>query len=174
MEYQVDITFTPEIIRKAYRYECWKDGGFEPTRLKEVIMTVIAVAFYIFLWMDDDKGWLSYLLIGIVTLYFIVYIALFPLYFVGLKSALEEFKGKGKLTARMQFTEDLAIDEEEQGRVELKWDAFERLMKYPDMWLVRGKGGTGLNLPVDQLQPECLAFIEQKLQAVGVTVTEGK
>lgn len=174
MEYQADIIFTPEIVRKAYRYECWKAGSFEPTRPKEIILTIIVVIFYIFLWMGDDKGWLSYLLLGIVTLYFIAYLALFPIYFVGLKSAMEEFKGRDKLIARMQFTEDLAIDEEEQGRIEVKWSAFERLIKFPDMWLLRGKGGTGLNLPIDQLQPECLIFIEQKLQAVGATVTKGR
>ena len=67
-------------------------------------------------------------------------------------------------TVTFHFTEPMGS---RQNRItcttDLKWQVFEEILKFPDIWLlVYAKSGY-MTLPVDQLTPDCMQFIDTQI-----------
>jgi hypothetical protein len=61
------------------------------------------------------------------------------------------------------FDDEGVRTESDLGTTDLKWQVFDEILKFPEVWLlVYAKSGY-MTLPVDQLTPECMQFIEVQM-----------
>lgn len=91
---------------------------------------------------------------------FLIYV-----YIARLRSAEGFFDKADEPTATLTFTDDGVLTDSDLGTTNLKWQVFDEILKFPDIWLlVYAKSGY-MTLPLDQLTPECCNFIEQKISA---------
>ncbi|MGD9562843.1 MAG: YcxB family protein [Pyrinomonadaceae bacterium] len=131
-------------------------------RLGKSFFVVIAAVLAIFLVSLFTGTWTWPLtVLGVIllaALSFIVFV-----YLGRLRAAEGFFDKANEPSVTFQFTDDGVITESDLGRTNLKWQVFEEILKFPDIWLlVYAKSGY-MTLPIDQLTPGCLQFIEEQI-----------
>lgn len=68
-------------------------------------------------------------------------------------------------SVKFEFSAEGVKVNSELGSSELKWKAFNEILKSADLWLLVYYGSGYLTLPTEALSAECRAFIEQRLQS---------
>ncbi|MEO6334426.1 MAG: YcxB family protein [Pyrinomonadaceae bacterium] len=86
------------------------------------------------------------------------------IYFVRLRTAEGFFDKADDPTVVFRFTVDGVQTESDLGSSNLKWTVFDELLKFPDVWLLVYANSGYMTLPVDNLTPECMEFIDQQLE----------
>jgi hypothetical protein len=116
---------------------------------------VLAASFFADLW-----NWFMSVVAAILlsTVAFVLFV-----YFARLRAAEGFFDKGGEPVVTFQFDENGVRTESDLGSVDMKWEAFDEILMFPDLWLlVYAKSGY-MTLPLDQLTSECRDFIEMKV-----------
>ncbi len=99
--------------------------------------------------------------LGVVFLAFLAFLAF--VYSARLRAAEGFFDKANEPTVTFHFDPTGIRTESDLGTTDLKWQVFDEILKFSDIWLlVYAKSGY-MTLPVDQLTPECMEFIDAKM-----------
>ena len=126
-----------------------------------IALLVIIVVFF-FSYLTGSWNWLlTYIALAIATvLAFLSFV-----YYARLRAAEGFFDKANDPTVTFRFTTEGVRTESDLGSADLKWQVFDEILKFQDVWLlVYAKSGY-MTLPLDQLTPECSQFIEQQMIA---------
>jgi hypothetical protein len=134
-------------------------------RLGKSFFIAIAVVLAIFLLSFFTGGW-NWLLtaLGLILFAFLAFILF--IYSARLRAAEGFFDKANEPTVTFQFTDDGVVTESDLGNTNLKWQVFDEILKFPDIWLLVYARSGYMTLPVDQLTTECLQFIEKQISSV--------
>jgi len=149
------ITYDRPLVRRALNRFMMKRIG----KSFFVALALLAMCLAYFYFTNTWSHWTSFLACTLV----VAILLIICIYFVRLR-ALEGFFDKAdEPTAKITFTIDGVKTESDLGTSDLKWRVFDEVLKFSDVWLlVYAKSGY-MTLPVDQLTPGSMAFIEQQL-----------
>ena len=86
-------------------------------------------------------------------------------YALRLRASEGFFDKSNEPTVEFEFSDDTVTMTSDLGSSEIKWEVFEDVMKFSDVWLLIYARGGYITLPLEQLSSECQAFIDQKLTA---------
>ena len=126
-----------------------------------VVLTVLAVIFPLAFAFGVWSGPLSVL--GMILLAFLAFLAF--VYIARLRAAEGFFDKANDPVVTFQFNDDGIQTVLDLGTTDLKWQVFDEILKFPDVWLlVYAKSGY-MTLPLDQLTPECMQFIDAQVSA---------
>ncbi len=149
------IKYDKPLVRRALNRFMLKRLGKSFFVALFALTVVFAAAFAFGVW-----SWpLSVL--GVVLLGFLAFLAF--VYVARLRAAEGFFDKANEPTATSHFDTEGVRTESDLGTVDLKWQVFDEILRFPDVWLlVYAKSGY-MTLPVHQLTPEYLQFIESQL-----------
>jgi len=124
------------------------------------IVVFVAVAIFLLSFIFGAWSWL----LTIIGLIFLAALAFLVFVYIARLRAGEGFFDKvNEPTVTFQFTIDGVQTISDLGSTDMKWQVFDEVLKFPDIWLlVYAKSGY-MTLPVDQLTPECKQFIDAQI-----------
>ena len=157
MSHTAIIKYDRPLVRRALNRFMVKRLG----KLFFVALLAIMIVFF-YLYLTGTWTWLrTYLAIALATvLAFLSFV-----YYARLRAAEGFFDKSNDPTVTFRFTTEGVRTESDLGSADLKWQVFDEILKFQDVWLlVYAKSGY-MTLPVDQLTPECSQFIEQQMIA---------
>jgi hypothetical protein len=129
---------------------------------KTLFAVLILVAFTLLYWyLAGSWTWLhTFIAVAIAFIAaFVSYV-----YYIRLNAAEGFFDKANDPTVTFWFNAEGVRTESDLGSSDLKWSVFEEILKFRDVWLlVYAKSGY-MTLPLDQLTPECIQFIDQQIE----------
>lgn len=159
MGHTVTIKYTKALVRRALNRYLLRRLG---TKFFVAITATLSVLVYAYF--ADAWNWL---LSVIAAIQVIVFAFLGFVYFGRLRAAEGFFDKGGEPVVTFQFEDNRVRTESDLGSADLKWQVFDEILKFPDLWLlVYAKSGY-MTLPLDQLTSECREFIETKVGSKG-------
>lgn len=104
----------------------------------------------------------------VVSIFAAVYTFLFALivciYLLRLRISYDFIRKSKTPAVKIVFDDEGISTESELGSSKINWQAFDDLLKFPDLWLLTYRKSGYVTIPLDQISPECQMFIEQKLK----------
>lgn len=149
------ITYDKSLVRRAL-------NRYMLRRLGTSFFVALGAAAIIlaFSFLADAWNWFMSVLGAVLVsaLAFILFV------YIGRRRAAEGFFDKGSdPTVTFQFTGDGVRTVSDIGTTDLKWQVFDEILKFQDIWLLVYARSGYMTLPVDQLTPECMHFIETQI-----------
>ncbi len=142
-------------MRKALNRYLLRRLGWKFFAALLVSLLVLAYAYF-----ADSWSWF----LSVVTAIQAPAVAfLLVVYFARLRAAEGFFDKGGEPVVTFQFEDGGIRTESDLGSADLKWQVFDEILKFPDLWLVTYSKGCYMTLPLDQLTIECKDFIETKV-----------
>jgi hypothetical protein len=124
------------------------------------VAVVGVAAILLFAFLLGEWNWILSVM-GFVLLAFLAFLVF--AYFARLRAAEGFFDKANEPTVTFRFTENGIETISDLGTSDLKWHVFDEILKFSDVWLlVYAKSGY-MTLPVDQISPECLEFIDAQV-----------
>lgn len=161
MSCSATIKYDRKLVRRALNRYMFR-------RLGTPFFVTVAAAIAVFAATFLSGAW-TWLLtaIGLVLLSALAFLLF--VYIARLRAAEGFFDKANEPTVTFQFTDNGVQTVSDLGMTDLKWQVFEEILKFPDVWLlVYAKNGY-MTLPVDQLEPACLQYIEKQVSAAALT-----
>ena len=87
------------------------------------------------------------------------------IYFLRRRTSYQFFQRTEDPSVHFEFTTEGVKVSSELGSSELKWKAFNEILKSAELWLLVYYGSGYLTLPIEALSPECRRFIEERLRS---------
>lgn len=153
--YSFSVRYDRKIARRALNLFFRRRLSWTLVALPAVVL--LFLGFYLFgSWTTFDQV-MSLLLI--TTIGIIGYI-----YFIRHRMSDQFFRKTSDPTVAFELSMTGVKVSSEIGSSELKWKAFNEILKSADLWLLVYYGSGYLTLPIEQLSPACQAFIEERLR----------
>ena len=96
------------------------------------------------------------MLLGFIAFLVFVYIA-------RLRAAEGFFDKANEPTVTFHFDTEGIRTKWDLGTTDLKWQVFDEILKFPDVWLLVYARSGYMTLPLDQLTPECMRFVDEQI-----------
>lgn len=157
MSYTATIKYDRPLVRRALNRFMVKRLG-KPFFLIFPAVTI----FLLFSYFTSSWTWpLTYIAIALAAgLAFLLFV-----YFARLRASEGFFDKANDPTVTLRFTTEGVRTESDLGSTDLKWQVFDEILKFHDVWLlVYAKSGY-MTLPLAQLTSDCSQFIEQQIIA---------
>lgn len=155
MSYSTQVTYNRTLVRRALNRFMVNRMGWALIVGTSVMFLFLVVLFLMRIW----GFWLSLVSCAlIIAVGGITYI-----YFLRLRTSEGFFDKVQDPTVTFTFDQDGVRTDSQLGTSELKWAAFDELLKFPDVWLLIYARSGYMTLPTNALTLECQAFIEEKL-----------
>ncbi|MEP6944784.1 MAG: YcxB family protein [Acidobacteriota bacterium] len=84
-------------------------------------------------------------------------------YYARLRAAEGFFDKANEPSVTFNFSDEGVITDSDIGSTNLKWAAFDEILKFSDVWLLLYAKSGYMTLPLNQITPECCQFIEQQV-----------
>src|SRR5262245_36961586 len=157
LSHTIIIKYDRPLVRRAL-------NRFMIQRLGNSFFVALPFAFLLFLYLYLTGSWtrsITYLSIAIAVLVTFTLLV----YYARLRAAEGFFDKANDPTVKLIFTTDGVQTESDLGSSDLKWAAFEEILKFRDLWLLIYAKSGYMTLPLDQLTSECAQFIEKQMAA---------
>jgi hypothetical protein len=155
MSYSAIIKYDKALVRRALNRYMVRRLGISFFLVTIALAVILLLSFVFGLW----NWWFT--LIAIVLLAAIAFILF--VYFARLRASEGFFDKANEPTVTFKFTANGIQTISDLGTTDLKWQVFDEILKFPDLWLlVYAKSGY-MTLPVDQLTTECMQFIDNQI-----------
>jgi hypothetical protein len=149
------VKFTPELVSRAttcfWRRYLGIDGAVAFT-----LAWVLAIG----LWALGSRAWYTTAFDTIVVLATFVFAGMYVVY---RQRALNNLARIEDGRVEFQFAEDTLTVRSSLGNSRVRWEAFQRLWKFRDVWLLFVAKWQYVTLPVRELPPAVLALVELKV-----------
>ena len=93
------------------------------------------------------------------------------LYVAFLRRSLATFRAMDRPTAIFRLTDDTLYSKTTLGSSDIRWEAIEKVWKFPEVWLIFYSRGQYITLPTTALDAEACRFILEKVQRCGAQVS---
>lgn len=155
MAHVITVKYERPVIRKALnRYMLERLG------MKFFLLLAAAVGILLLSYFADIWNWFFSLVVAILVaaVAFLVFI-----YFARLRTAEAFFDKGGEPIVTYYFDDSGVRTESHLGSASLKWEVFDEILKFSDVWLlVYAKSGY-MTLPLAQFTDECRHFIDARI-----------
>lgn len=155
MIYSTQVTYDRPLVRRAL-------NRFMVNRMGWTLIVAIPGTFLFLAVLFLMKIWSFWLSLGLAALVIVVVVITY-IYFLRLRTSEGFFDKVQDPTVTFTFGPDGVRTDSQLGSSELKWAAFDELLKFPDVWLLIYTRSAYITLPTNALTLECQAFIEEKL-----------
>ncbi|UCD48935.1 MAG: YcxB family protein [Phycisphaerales bacterium] len=155
----VTVRYTRDMMLRATT--CFWKRHFGLHGLAALVLLWVGIAV---LWLMAARAWHT---VALSTGAVIVLILLVGVYFFHRHRALARLARLEDGAVEFRFEEEGLGIASSLGTSMLKWSAFERLWKFPDLWLLFISKQQYLVLPVDELPPEALELVDARVDAAG-------
>ena len=157
MDFEITITHDRNLARRAVlRYMCAETTGATFAYL--VFFGLLMILFFL------TDNWSIYLSVLGVAYCVLVSTALF-IYVLRRRQCDSFFDSVRNTTVSYRFTDSGLFAESELGSSNLKWEAFDKLLKFPEFWLIVYAKSAYMLFPTRDLNTELKDFIESKLES---------
>jgi hypothetical protein len=160
MEHTIEVTYDRRLVRRALNRFMAKRLGWLTFAAIFALGTLLILQIGFGSWNIWSAGtlvlWL--LIVGMLTL----------IYLGRLRASEGFFQKSSSSTVKFVFTDDGVRTESDVGSSDLKWKAFDELLKFSDVWLLIYAKSGYMTLPTTELSQECRDFIESKILQKGV------
>lgn len=161
MSHVATIKYDRPLVRRAL-------NRFMVRRLGKLFFLVLLAIIFSLLFSFFSGSWawpLTYVVIALAAgLAFLLFV-----YFARLRAAEGFFDKTDNHTVTFRFTTEGVRTESDLGSTDLKWQVFEEILKFHDIWLLIYAKSGYMTLPLDQLTPDCSQFIEQQMATNSTT-----
>ncbi|MBX2860173.1 MAG: YcxB family protein [Vampirovibrio sp.] len=169
MAHQVSVTYTPELLKKAtIRYFVRLMGRWSccTGALASVCFALPWVPFFAgcsLTYLFPILGWIA---VGLLVLFPpVIYLRVVQLN----QQLLKKLDGE---PLHFDFQEELVTIESSLGKSEVKWQIFDKLWIFPDLWLLFNGASNYFILPEDLLTADSKAFIRQRCDENDIPVKD--
>lgn len=158
------ITYDRQLVRRALNRYFIKRLG----KPFFIALLLVAAAFaYLFI-IGSWNGFSTFMAVSLLVM--LVFIGL--IYFARLRAAEGFFDKANEPTVTFVFTDEGVRTESDLGTSDLKWSAFDEILKFSDVWLLVYARSGYITLPVEQLSSDCAQFIDRKMAAARNATAE--
>ena len=155
MNYSVNVTYNRPLVRRALNRFMFDRMGWTLMAGLPGVSLLLVILFFLDAW----NIWLSVVAVALA----VTIGAIFYIYFLRLKTSEGFFEKAKSPSVKLKFTSDGVTTESDLGSSDLKWAAFDELLKFPDVWLLIYARSGYLTIPTNVLTAECKEFIEERL-----------
>ncbi len=143
---EVTVEYTPELIRSAiFRYWVAIVGPFSFGALA----VVGGACSYLLL--TGERSWV----IGSMTTIFVILTSMLAFaYFRLLGISMAKFRRMETPTALFRFTDTTIYIETDSGKSEFTWRSIDKILKFPDIWMIVFVGGGQITLPTKTIDSD--------------------
>ncbi len=157
MQYKATLHFSEALVKKAVWAFWWRLTGWK------YIVTVLFLGIGLFYL--DKQSWLFNFVAITVYLGFVLPIMVYIAHY---RSGMKKFNAVKDHQAIMTAEDETFTLQSSIGSATLKWSAIQKVWQYPEFWLIFYSKAQFNTLPIKDIPPEMLQFIqEQVIQAGG-------
>jgi hypothetical protein len=155
MEHTIEVTYDRSLIRRALNRFMVKRLGWFTFALIFGLGALLIV--------EMASGSWSLWFNAMLVLWVIVVGLLVVVYIARIRASEGFFQKSGNCKVQFVFSEDGVQTKSDVGTSDLKWKAFDELLKFPDVWLLVYARSGYMTIPTKQLSDEVKNFIESKI-----------
>ncbi len=158
MNHVVTVFYDRALVKKALNRFFMKRLKITLFALPALLM-LCGVFYFNSTWNNFDTVLATLLLVFLGIMIFI--------YILRLRMSYEFLSRVSDPSVEFTFTDEGVATKSELGSAELKWPAFNEILKFPDLWLLIYYQSAYLTLPTEAMSEECRAFIEMQIANLG-------
>jgi len=155
MEHALEVNYDRPLIRRALNRFMVKRLGW----LTLALIVGLAVSLIVEFACGSWSVWYTAMLTG----WIIVVGLLIVVYSARIRASEGFFQKSENCKVQFVFSDDGVTTSSDIGTSHVKWNVFDEILKFPEVWLLVYAGSGYMTIPVDRLSEEAKIFIESKI-----------
>jgi hypothetical protein len=152
----VTVTYTPALMSRAVACAWRRQIGWRGLVVFGLLLACIGL-----LWSLGDWTWYLIAAVTAAVLMLVIFVTAYAAHRRRVLKHLQRLEGG---FVQFAFDDDGLGINNSLGNSTLKWTTFEKLWRFPDVWLLFISKGQYIILPTAELPPEALTLVERKVE----------